>query len=54
VEIAADLRRLAGRFSGAEHPRDAMTAAVTAFVGQRAALHRVHALLHCSKGAATC
>jgi dihydropteroate synthase len=27
-----------------EHPRDAMTAAVTAYVGTRARLHRVHAI----------
>jgi dihydropteroate synthase len=54
VEIADELRALAGGFSSAGHPRDAMTAAVTAFVGPRAALHRVHALLHRSKGAATC
>lgn len=41
-EIAAQLRTPAS--SAAAHPRDPMTAAVTAFVGPHARLHRLHAI----------
>jgi dihydropteroate synthase len=42
-EMAGRLREVMPAWAG-EHPRDAMTAAVTAYVGTGARLHRVHAI----------